>query len=184
LQPEEIVVGFQIGIGFGNSEQSAQRAAQLAFSLDAIGGHRRGSGLRAGVDDCLKRPFFVGGVALDRVDEIWDKIVPALELDIDLRPRTFNLLPQPHQIIIDANGDRGANHNQNHKDDKDGDKYCHVQRLTETGVEGDYKMRLKLEVVFTPASLEERGLEGCAKSSWQKFGRQTVKIFCQLHFSN
>jgi hypothetical protein len=63
----------------------------------------------------------VRGVALDRVDEIGDKVVAALELDIDLRPRTFDLLPQPHQIIIDADDDRDADHNEDHEDDKDSD---------------------------------------------------------------
>lgn len=44
-------------------------------------------GTSSGLDDILERAALVGCVALDRLDEVADEVVPAGELDVDLARR-------------------------------------------------------------------------------------------------
>jgi hypothetical protein len=64
--------------------RSAHHAGQHVFGLGLLLHVRRGDGLLAGLDDGFERFAFVGGVALDRFDEVWNQVVTALELHVDL----------------------------------------------------------------------------------------------------
>ena len=48
------------------------------------------------------------GVALDRLDQVRDEVIPPLELDIDLRPAILTSVPQDDQAVVDA--DRRDDH--------------------------------------------------------------------------
>jgi hypothetical protein len=48
----------------------------------------------------LERAFFVGGVALHGFDQIWNQVVAAFELNIDVGPRRFRAHAQLHQAVV------------------------------------------------------------------------------------
>jgi hypothetical protein len=68
----------------------------LAQHVLALGLLRRGlagrHGTSSGLDDILERAALVGCVALDRLDEVADEVVPAGELDVDLAPASCTRL--------------------------------------------------------------------------------------------
>ena len=76
-------------------------------------------------DDRFERRLLVGGVALDRLDQVRDQVVPALELHADLRPRVVDPVPQPDEAVVP-----GDEHEHDQDDDHDDDDYCdHVRCL-------------------------------------------------------
>ena len=84
----------------------------LRLLLDALrllrGGARGGDG--------LERLALVGGVALDRLDEVRDQVVALAELDVDLGPRVLGAVPQPDELVEHRDDDE-----QQHDDDRDDD---------------------------------------------------------------
>ena len=101
LQGQEVLVRLQVGIGFGDGEQRLARAGELVLGrgvlADGLGAHR----LVAGLDDAFERLLLVGGVALDRLDEVGDQVVAALELHVDLRPGVLRLDRAADQAVVE-----------------------------------------------------------------------------------
>ena len=66
-------------------------------------------------DDTLQGFFLVRGVALDRLDEVRDEVVAALELHVHLRKGVLHRLTQPDEAVVNA-------HRPQADDDEDGDE--------------------------------------------------------------
>jgi hypothetical protein len=107
LQLPEVLVGLELRVGLSHGDQAAERLAQQPFGLRRLG--RRLRALRSGASlrDVLERLTFVGGVALDGLDEVRDQVPPPLQLDLDLRPGVVDAVPQPDEAVVqDDQGDR------------------------------------------------------------------------------
>ena len=99
LQLEEVLVGLEIRIGFRDCKQALQRIREHIFGLRLVRGgtglHR--SGARSG--HFLKHAGLMRGIALDRIDEIRNQIVAALELHIDIAPGLAHAIAQGHKAV-------------------------------------------------------------------------------------
>ena len=61
----------------------------------------------------------MGRVALDRRDEVGDQVVPALQLDVDLRPRLLGPVALSDEAVVTGPQANGQEH------DNDDDDYEH-----------------------------------------------------------
>ncbi len=61
-------------------------------------------------------------VALGGFDEIRDEVVPALELDVDLRELILVVVAQGDEAIVDADA-KAADHEDDAEDDRENEKY-------------------------------------------------------------
>ena len=116
LEFQEVRVGFQIRIGFRQSKDGLERARERIFCngfvMRACGGHGGG----AGGGDFLERSRFMRGIALDRGDQVWDQVVAALQLNVDVRPSLVGLVFERNKAVIrgdEPNGDYGDYSEQN-----------------------------------------------------------------------
>ena len=77
LELLEVLGRAQLRVGLGDREQPAERRREhvlgLRLLLHSLGLLRGRPRLR----DLVERPALVGGVALDRLDEVRDQVVPA-----------------------------------------------------------------------------------------------------------
>src|SRR5713101_843956 len=106
LQLEEALVRLEVGIRLGEREELAQRPRQLVLGLRARLRRLRRHGRAAGADDLVERGPLVRGVALDGLDQVGNQVRPALELDVDVRPRLLGPLAQADELVVrDDNGD-------------------------------------------------------------------------------
>ena len=125
LQGQEVLVGLEVGVGLDDGEQAAERLAEHVLALGLLGRRlarcHRG---RAGLDDVLERAPLVGGVALDRLDQVADQVVPAGELDVDLAPGLLHEVAQPDQAVVGRDGPADDDHQQDDDDDDDGGHGC------------------------------------------------------------
>ena len=63
----------------------------------------------------------MGEVSLRGYDQIWDQVVTALELYVDLRKGIFEAVAQRHQAVVDAHhkqGDADGKYEENSENDK------------------------------------------------------------------
>ncbi len=111
-QPGDVLLRAEIGIGFDQREQAAQRAAQRVLGLHRLLGGVGGDRLIARRDDGRELALLDLHGVLDRIDEIGNEVVAALQLDIDLRPGIAHFLPAGNEAVIDADDDE-------HRDDDD-----------------------------------------------------------------
>lgn len=105
LKLREVRVRLEVGIGFGDREELAQRTGQ-----DVVGSHLliRGGSAGSGVacaDDSVEGFLLVRGVALDRLDQVGNEVVAALQLRVDVLPRVVDAVAQRDEVIVNA-GDR------------------------------------------------------------------------------
>jgi hypothetical protein len=111
------VVGLELRVRLGDGEESSERLTEQPFSLGRL--RRRLRPLRggAGLCDVLERLALVRRVALDRLDEVRDQVPPALQLDLDLRPRVVDAVPQPDEPVVegDENDGRQRQHGEDHE---------------------------------------------------------------------
>ena len=61
------------------------------------------------------------GVALDRLDEVRDQVMAALQLDVDLAPRLLHQVAELDQAVVDADRPQDEQH-----DDTDDDELEHA----------------------------------------------------------
>ena len=83
-------------------------------------------GFVAGADDHLECLSLVGGVPLDGLHKVWDEVVPALELDVDVGPTLADVLTQAHEPVV--YGDE--------PDDRDQHECCADEHDDEPGFHG------------------------------------------------
>ena len=77
-------------------------------------------GLVPRLDHRCQRPLFITGVALDRLDNVGDQIVPALELNVDIAPRAVTPHPQRNEVVVDRNQSEAAHQQDKRQTDKYG----------------------------------------------------------------
>lgn len=127
LQEAQHTVGF---LGDGINDAAAQRRADLALSL-LVGGERLGGqlidreidrrGLRTGLGHTLKGLRLVGGIALDRIDQIGDQVRTTLVLRLNVRPRRINGLLLRNEPVV-----RAEDEDRDDDDDGDPDPFFHT----------------------------------------------------------
>jgi hypothetical protein len=93
LQVPEVLVGLEVRVALGDGEQPAQRRRQCLLGLPGSSRTLRGDRRGARGRDLLEGGLLVRGVALDRVDQVRDQVVTALQLHVDLCPRLLDLVP-------------------------------------------------------------------------------------------
>ena len=72
-------------------------------------------GLVARCNDRLQRLVLVRQIALRGLDQVGDQIVPAFQLDVDLRERVPQHVSQRYQTVV--NGHRVSRKQQDHTDE-------------------------------------------------------------------
>src|SRR5581483_10869727 len=65
---------------------------------------------RAGPGDLLEHLALVGRVALDRLDQVRDEVVPPPELGVDVRPRVVDELAARDEAVVGHHGHQGDDH--------------------------------------------------------------------------
>ena len=103
------VVGLQVGIVFGDHQQSTQRLRQLALRR-LVGGKRRGiagihvdlADLRAGFGHRGQHLLLMRGIALDRADQVGDQVGATLVLVEHFRPARLRRLVLLLDLVVPA----------------------------------------------------------------------------------
>ena len=76
---------------------------------------RRLHGLGARLGHVLQHFLLVGHIVLYHLDQVWDQVVAALELDVDLLPGVVHLVALPDQAVVEDNDT--AHQQDDHRDD-------------------------------------------------------------------
>src|SRR5579862_9460275 len=113
LQLLEIGAGLEVRIGFREREQLPQRAREHVLGGGLLRRPLRRHGRVARFDDLVQRAAFVRGVALYRLDQVGNEIVPLLELHVDIGKGLVDPLPHGNQAVVDRN--RPQNENDDHR---------------------------------------------------------------------
>ena len=91
------------GYASASAKSWRQRAGEHVLGLGLL---LRPGLLRLRSPRCGPRPppracwRLVRGVALHRLDQVRDEVVPALELHVDLRPRGVDPVPEPDEAVV------------------------------------------------------------------------------------
>jgi hypothetical protein len=117
LQLLEIGAGLEVRIGLRQREELAQRAGEHVLGRRllrrALGGDRRVTRL----DHFVERAALVRGVALYRLDQVGNEVVPLPQLHVHVGKGPIDPLPHGDEAVVDR--DRPQNHNNDHgKDDQ------------------------------------------------------------------
>src|ERR671934_155255 len=125
LELLEVLGRAELRVRLRDGEQAPERGREdilrLRLLLHVLGLLRGGARLRY----LLEGAALVGGVALDRLDEVRDQVVAAPQLDVDLRPRVLGAVPQPDELVVHPDDDQ-----EQQDDDRDDDDHPdHVPTL-------------------------------------------------------
>ncbi len=110
---QHFLVRLEIGIGFRDGQQAAERAREHRFSAreflhgrgvaGILGGlDVGGRGDVAGGDDGLQRAALVLEITFGGLDEIGDEVVTALELHVNLRVGVLETIAEGDEMIVAA----------------------------------------------------------------------------------
>ena len=83
VQIDELAVGLQVRIGFGNRKDGFEPLGQLIFRAGTFLHLFKAGGLAAQTNNFLQNVLFMGGITFDDFDQVRNKIVPTLKLNID-----------------------------------------------------------------------------------------------------
>ena len=126
LQLLEVLAGPQHRVGLGHREQPSERLRQLVLLRGLLGrAGSGGDGRRPGTGDLVEHAALVGRVALDRLDQVRDEVVPAVQLDVDLPPGLLHQVPQPDEAVVRADDPDEGDHDDHDDDDQDDDTGAH-----------------------------------------------------------
>ncbi len=103
LQLLEVLAGLEVRIGLAQREQLPERAAQhvLRRRLRRHAAALRGDRGVARRHHGFERAALVGGIALHRLDQIRNEVVPLLGLHVDVGERLVDPLPHRDQPVVD-----------------------------------------------------------------------------------
>ena len=110
-----VLVGLQVRVLLRDDHEPAEGAREAALGGDqaldrARVGRVGGGGLRGGVGDVARLGHVLEGlvlvlqVALGGLDQVRDQVVPALQLDVDLRVRVLEPVPERDERVVDSRG--------------------------------------------------------------------------------
>ena len=99
---------FRFGVVLDDDHQLPERRDQRSLGRGLLGRRPGGArGHRASARDVLEHLLLVGGVALDRLDQVRDQVVSTPELGVDVRPRVLDEgLLRDEPVVRDDGGDR------------------------------------------------------------------------------
>ena len=121
LERHDVLVGLEVGVVLDHREQRTQALGQGVLGL-CLGGRTLGAGGhggRAGVGHLRQGVLLELHVALDRLDQVGDQVVPPLELHVDLAPGVVDLVAPPHESV-----ERGPQAQRHNDDDDDHHDEC------------------------------------------------------------
>ncbi len=101
LQVQEILVRFKIRIVFGERNQSSDFRAELFFGFAARGDVCLTHGFGTQLRDRLQRGTLVLGVLIDGCYQAGHEIMAALQLDVDVAPRSIDAIAAANQAVVD-----------------------------------------------------------------------------------
>src|SRR5437762_9809544 len=104
LELREVLVRLEVRVRLGEREELAQGGGQRVLRLGTRIGRLRGHGGAPRAHDRVERAALVGGVALDRLDQVRDQVRAALELHVDVRPRLLGSLAEPDELVVPRAG--------------------------------------------------------------------------------
>ena len=94
-------VGLEIGIGFGQREQLAQRAGQHVLGRRLLRRTLRRDRRVARLDHLVERAALMRGVALHGLDQVGNEVVPLAQLHVDVGKGLVDPLPHGDQAVVD-----------------------------------------------------------------------------------
>lgn len=100
LQHHEVLIGLEIRISLGHRKQRLQRRAERVFRLALLLHALRAHGHVARLGHLLKSLRLMRRVALHGLHEVRNEVIPALELDVYLRPCILNPITQDDQTVV------------------------------------------------------------------------------------
>src|SRR5918997_2194533 len=121
LEVYEDPVGAQLRVVLGDGEEVADGPAEARFGLGLLPHALRLHGTRAGLCYPCQDLLLLAEVLFYAFEEVWDQVVPALELDVYLAVRLLGLVPAPHQPVV---GDDREDHDQHHYRYQDDRRYA------------------------------------------------------------
>jgi hypothetical protein len=138
LEGKEILIGFEVRVSLRDGQQPGKRAGQFTFSFDPIRGYRGTGRFRASVHHGFEGALFVRGISLNGVYQVGDEVMPALELNVNLRPRIPHTLAQPDQPVIGPYKPQPKEDNQPHQYQDCNQRPRHKSELAESGQDCNY----------------------------------------------
>ncbi len=101
LQCNEVLVGFQVRVGLSQGEEGSQGLGQCVFDLCPLFyASLKRCRLLARPDDLIECLPFVGGIALDGLDQVGNQVMTPLELHINGAPAVFDLISGADETIV------------------------------------------------------------------------------------
>src|SRR6202162_3066575 len=102
------LVRLQVRVVLREGAEAGERLRQRVLLLGSVGDAAprgggvapRGDGCVARRDDLLQRVMLELHLALDGGDQVWDQVVPALQLDVDLFPAVDHLVLQADEVVV------------------------------------------------------------------------------------
>ncbi|MCY1377905.1 hypothetical protein D9M69_655020 [compost metagenome] len=120
LQGEEVLVGLEVRITFGDHHQATQGAAELVLGLlvllelfrvvEGRGIHLDRRGLGPGFDDGGQGFLLVGRIALDGFHQIGNEVGAPLILVLHLAPGGLGLFIERRDVVDAAGGQQRSQH--------------------------------------------------------------------------
>ena len=101
LELLEVLVGLEVRVGLRQREHLAKRAGQHVLRRGLL---RRALGRDGGVARLhhgFEGAALVGGVSLDRLDQVRDQVVALLELNVDVGKGLADPLPHGDELVVD-----------------------------------------------------------------------------------
>lgn len=115
LQLKEILVGLEIRVGLRDCEQAFQRIREHVFGLRLVRSGTRLHSSSTGRGHFFKHAGFVRSIAFDRIDEIRNQIIAALELHVDIAPGFADAVAESDETVEehdDVEDDEDGHHNE------------------------------------------------------------------------
>ncbi len=119
LQCEEVLIGLQVRVVLYHGENAAKGRCEHIFRLRLFADGARGNRVCARLRYILKQFLLVRGIPLDRVDQVRDEVIAALQLHVNLCPGLVHPVTQAYQPVKDADKPQAEQDKQSYHHDED-----------------------------------------------------------------
>ena len=103
LQLTKVCICFQLRIVLGNHNEAHHAVGNSRFGTGLVRQMLSSFALRSQLRDRFERGLFVVSVCPHRRHQARQQVVPALQLDVDVRPGVFDPITVTHQTVVDDN---------------------------------------------------------------------------------